>query len=183
MSPAERPLVVVGVGNVLRGDDGAGVRVIERLQSLAERDPQTVPPGTRLVDGGTLGLDVLPAIDGARGLVLVDAVRLGGAAGTVTVLRGDAIEAAGGPGDGLGPGAIGELVATARFLGLQTGPVALVGIEAAGIDLGLRLSTAVEGALPAAMVAVRDELRRMDGLAPSMTQGGAATARMAGATA
>ncbi len=183
MTGVQRPLVVLGLGNILLGDDGAGIRVIDCLRDSVERNPQVLPAGTRLVDGGTLGLDVLPAIHGAAGLVMVDAARLGGTAGTVTVLRGEAIEAAGGPGGSGAPGVVGELLATTRFLGLQTGPVSLVGIEPADVDLGLDLSGPVRRALPVAVSAVRDELRRMGGLTPSITDGGAATARMAEASA
>ncbi len=80
---------MIGVGNVLRGDDAVGVRVVEGLRAAVAGDPHALPAGTRLVDGGTLGLDLLRSIRDARAVVLVDAVRLGGPAGTVSVLRGD----------------------------------------------------------------------------------------------
>jgi hydrogenase maturation protease len=177
------PLVVIGVGNVLLGDDAAGVRVVEGLRAMAADDPGALPPGTRLVDGGTLGLDLLRVIGDARGVVLVDAVRLGGMAGTVTVLHGHAILTAGGVRDGRPTSAVGELVSVARLLGWLPEPVALVGIEIAGIAPGLGLSPVVDGALPAAMDAVRTELRRMDGLPTTTTTGGPATGPLAGAMA
>jgi hydrogenase maturation protease len=177
------PLVALGVGNVLLGDDAAGVRVIEGLRALAADDPEALPPETRLVDGGILGLDLLAVISAARGVVLVDAVRLGGAVGAVTVLHGDAIVRAGGERDGQPASAVGELVAVARLMGWLPEPVALVGIEVAGIEPGMSLSPVVEGALPAAMDAVRMELRRMDGPPTTPTAGGTATGPLAGATA
>ena len=85
------PAVVIGVGNVLLRDDGVGVRVVEALRSAARHDPTALPESTRLVDGGTLGVDLLSAVEGARSLVLIDAVDLDQPAGTVSVLRGDAI--------------------------------------------------------------------------------------------
>ncbi len=183
MTVTQRNLVVVGVGNVLLGDDAAGVRVVEGLEALAGRDPHALPPETRLVDGGTLGTDLLPVIDGASGVVLVDAVRLGGAAGSVSVLHEDEIDALGGLADGGSTGAVGELVATARFLGRLTGPLSLVGIEVAEVEPGLGLSGAVDRALPVAIEAVRGELRRMGGSWQPAMDGGASNARMAGATA
>ena len=176
------PLVVIGVGSVLRSDDGVGVHVIEDLRGRAARDPHLLPEGTELVDGGTLGLDLLRVLPGSRGLLLVDALCLGAAAGTVSVLRGDAILAACGTRDGRASGAVGELLAFARLMDWLPSAVALVGIEAADIAPGTILSPAVDGALPAAIDAAIDELRRMDGLPTTGMQGGVATG-MAGTTA
>jgi hydrogenase maturation protease len=135
------------------------------------------------VDGGTLGLDLLRVVHGARGVVLVDAVRLGAAAGTVSLLHGDAIVEAAGVLDGRAAGAVGELLAVARLMGWLPEPVALVGVEVADIGFGTDLTPVVDGALPAAMDAVRHELRRMDELPATGMQGGVATGRLAGTTA
>lgn len=177
------PLVAIGVGNVLLADDAIGVRVIEGLLDVAPDGPLALPPGTRLVDGGTLGLDLLQVVRGSGGVVFVDAVRLGAPAGTVTVLHGDDIVRAGGHRDGQPASAVGELIAVARLMGWLPEPVAMVGIEIADIEPGMHLTPVVDLALPIAMDAVRVELRRMDEL-PTMTfSGGGATGHLAGATA
>jgi hydrogenase maturation protease len=175
--------VAIGVGNVLRTDDAAGVRVIEGLRARASSEPGIVPPGTRLVDGGTLGLDLLRMLDGARGLVLVDAVRLGGPAGRVSVLRGDALTTACGPRDGGPASAIGELLSVASLMGWLPGPVALVGIEAGDLALGVALTPAVERAIPVAIDAVLTELQRQHATPTIGIHGGHATRDLAGATA
>ena len=72
-------LRVIGVGNPLVGDDGAGVRVVERLRGR-------VPEGVELIDGGTEGLGLICWFEGVDRVVLVDAVRMGSAPGTVAVL-------------------------------------------------------------------------------------------------
>ena len=176
-------LVAIGVGNVLRTDDAVGVRVIEGLRARTERDSHALPAGTRLLDGGTLGLDLLGIVRDARGLVLVDAVRMGAPAGTVSVLDGDAIERACGQRDGRATNAVAELLAVARLMAWLPEPVALVGIEVADTEVGMHLTPVVDGAIPAAMDAVMAELRRMDGQPATGNHGGAATGRMAGATA
>ncbi|HYO41588.1 MAG TPA: hydrogenase maturation protease [Candidatus Limnocylindrales bacterium] len=178
-----RPLVAIGVGNVLLGDDAIGIRVIEALRSIADQDPLALPSGTRLVDGGTLGLDLLRVVGEARGVVLVDAVRLGAAAGSVSVFRGDAIATAGGHRDGQAASAVGELIAVARLMGWLPQSVSMVGIEVVDTEFGMHLSPVVDHALPAAMDAVMAELRRMDERPGVPTTGGIATGPMAGATA
>lgn len=72
--------VVLGLGNTLLGDDGAGVHVVERLSRDA-----SLPAGVELLDGGTLNFSLLDRIESASMLVVVDASNLGEPPGTVRV--------------------------------------------------------------------------------------------------
>ena len=177
------PAVVIGVGNLLLHDDGVGVRVMQALRSAAEHDPEAIP-GTRFVDGGTLGLDLLPTFEGARSLLLLDAVDLDQPAGTVSVLRGDDdILAAGGTWGGCIPGGVGELLSVARLMGWLPEPVALVGIQVSDTTYGEGLSACVAAALPRAVETARDELRELDQLAETALPRTAGTVAAEGATA
>jgi hydrogenase maturation protease len=176
-------LAVIGLGNVLRGDDAIGVRVVEGLRAVVAGDPHALPASTRLVDGGTLGLELLRSIRDTRAVVLVDAARLGGPVGTVSVLRGEDIDGSPRPPDANCPGPVGELVAVARMLGWLPADLALVGIEVADTGVGVGMSSAVTDALPVAMEAVRIELDRMDLVPASGTPGDGATTPLAGVTA
>jgi hydrogenase maturation protease len=176
-------LAVIGLGNVLRGDDAIGVRVVEGLRAVVAGDPHALPAGTLLVDGGTLGLDLLRSIRDARAVVLVDAARLGGPVGTVSVLRGEDIDDPACPPDGVHPGAVGELVAVARMLGWLPDDLAVVVIEVADTGIGVGMSAAVTDALPVAVEAVRIELDRMDLVPASGTPGDGATTPLAGVSA
>jgi hydrogenase maturation protease len=177
------PAVVIGVGNVLLHDDGVGVRLIDELRSVAEHDPTALPAATRLVDGGTLGLDLLPTFEGARSLLLLDAVDLDQPAGTVSVLRGDDILTAGGTWGGCIPGGVGELLSVARLMGWLPEPVALVGIQVDDTTYGEGLSARVAAALPGAVETARDELRELDELAETARPRTAGTVEAEGATA
>ncbi len=142
-----RPLLVVGIGNVLLRDEGVGVHVVERLDRLARRRPDVLPPECTLVDGGTLGLDLLPMIEDARAVVLVDAVNLRGAPGDVRVLHGPDLHAT--LANHVSPHqvGVGDLLAAARLRGTLPADVALVGIQPAEIEIGLELTAAVEAAV------------------------------------
>lgn len=78
--PPERTLVL-GVGNVLMGDEGVGIRVIRLLEERLS------DPGTEIVDGGTGGLSLLGYFLDRDRVILVDAVLDGSAPGTVSVLK------------------------------------------------------------------------------------------------
>src|SRR5688500_4446539 len=75
--------VVIGLGNPLMGDDGVGLAVLERLRDDWQLD------GVELVDGATWGLSLLPVIEDAERLVLVDAIAANGAPGDIIELTRD----------------------------------------------------------------------------------------------
>jgi len=87
MTSRRQPLVVMGLGNILWGDDGLGVAAVAML---ARRfDP---PDGARVLDGGTLGLSLLPIIQDAERVLLLDAIRVGGAdPGALVRIEGDEV--------------------------------------------------------------------------------------------
>jgi hydrogenase maturation protease len=75
------PVLVLGVGNVLMGDEGVGVHAIRQLENGAPI------AGVRLLDGGTGGVNLLGEFDVVRAVILVDATRDGRPDGTITYLR------------------------------------------------------------------------------------------------
>lgn len=88
MSPAVSTcaLLVVGCGNLLRGDDGVGPILVRHLWEGG------VPSRIRLVDGGTAGMEVGFQMRGAQRVVIVDACTSGAAPGTVFKVPGPAVE-------------------------------------------------------------------------------------------
>jgi hydrogenase maturation protease len=81
-----KEIMILGVGNLLFTDEGVGVRVAEALQ-----DRYDFPENVKVVDGGTLGMNLLGVISGADHLIVVDAVRNGGEPGTLYRLAGEEI--------------------------------------------------------------------------------------------
>ena len=91
--PATPMLVVIGCGNLNRSDDGAGVCVIHRLRlQLRQEFGDTLPPGARLFDAGTGGMEVMFQARGASGLVIIDACRSGSEPGAIFRLPGTEID-------------------------------------------------------------------------------------------
>jgi len=151
--------IVLGIGNVLLGDDGVGVEVVLTMGRLRAAGAIELPAGTRLIDGGTLGLDLLPLLSGAGAVVFVDAAEIGGAPGAVEVLDGDRIAGSllGGCIDDRA--GLHELVAAARIAGMLPASVSIVGIQPAGMEPGVGVSAAVRSAIPAAVHATLRQLR------------------------
>ncbi|MBD3648158.1 MAG: hydrogenase maturation protease, partial [Pseudomonadales bacterium] len=84
---AGKSVVILGLGNVLLGDDGAGIHVIEHL-----RLNPAFPSEFLLIDGGTLSFSLLELVENARILVVVDAMELDAAPGTVRLFVDDDLD-------------------------------------------------------------------------------------------
>ncbi|HLE78821.1 MAG TPA: hydrogenase maturation protease, partial [Candidatus Limnocylindrales bacterium] len=113
---------------------------------------------TRVVDGGTLGLDLLPMIEDADQVVMIDAVDLGQAPGTVSVLRDETVQAALSGHVSPHQIGVGDLVAAARLMGIMPPRLTLVGIQPGEIAIGLELTEPVAAAVDVAIDLVRREL-------------------------
>ncbi len=150
------PLLVLGVGNLLLCDDGVGLELLRRLAGEGVEGAEV-----ELVDGGTQGLALLPYLDGRRALLILDAVSRGAPPGTVHVL--DDPEPAAPDGPVLAPhgGNASDLLNAARLLGALPARVVVVGVEPALVRTGTELSPEVQAALPEALSAVRQSVRRL----------------------
>jgi len=83
----ERRIVVLGVGNLLWADEGFGVRCVEALG-----EGWDLPPDVGLMDGGTLGLALVPLLLDTTHVLLFDAVAHRGEPGTLIVARDEGME-------------------------------------------------------------------------------------------
>ncbi|MBI4730099.1 MAG: HyaD/HybD family hydrogenase maturation endopeptidase [Acidobacteria bacterium] len=130
---------VVGIGNLLLRDDGAGVRAAEMLRSLA-------PEEVRVLDGGVMGLELLATVEEASRLMVLDSIDSGRAPGTVLRLS-DPPGAASGK---LSPHQVtfADAVGLARLRGTAPEEIVVLGIQPARVEPGLELSPEVAAALP-----------------------------------
>jgi hydrogenase maturation protease len=153
-TPSTRtPLLIVGLGNLLCSDDGAGVRAVVAIS----RDCR-LPPGVRVVDGGTLGLQLLGELAEAETVLLVDAVRLEEAApGDLVVIEGEEVARA--VRDRLSVHQVGvaDLLSALELIGRVPQLQRLVGVVPKSLELGVECSAEVEAALPALVARVIEE--------------------------
>jgi hydrogenase maturation protease len=110
------------------------------------------------MEGGTLGLDLLPRLEDVERLLLIDSVKLGREAGEIVRLEGDAVPAA--LDVKISPHQVGvqDLLATARLMGREPPLVVLWGMEPERLDPGTDFSATVAAALPRLQDGVLREL-------------------------
>lgn len=136
-------LLVLGLGNLLCRDDGAGVAAVSWLS-----EHYHAPEGALLLDGGTLGLSLLPYLEDAEQAILLDAVRAEGAPGTLLRLEGKAVAAAAMERLSVHQIGVADLLESARLLRRLPSPLVLLGVVPADIGLGFGCSPAVAAAVP-----------------------------------
>jgi len=149
-------VLVLGLGNVLLGDDGIGAAAVDCL----ERDYR-IPVEVRLVEGGTLGLSLLDEIAQARHVILVDAVATDDPPGTLVRLDGaDVVDAVR---DRLSVHQVGvaDLLNAAHLIGRYPASVVLLGLVPGSIGLGVGRTRIVDAALDALVAAVVREVQTL----------------------
>lgn len=141
--------LILGMGNLLLCDEGVGVHV---ARALAQRE---LPPGVSVVEAGTAFLDVLPDIEWADRILLVDAMEAGRAPGSIYRVPFDECQH---------PAMLAslhgfDLSRVLYIAGSNRKPEVMVfGIEPACIEWGTELSATVQQVLPAVEAAILDEL-------------------------
>ncbi|GFO56506.1 membrane protein [Geomonas sp. Red276] len=154
-------VLVMGIGNLLLQDEGAGVRVVE------EFGRRFLPiPGVHVLDGGTSGIELLSYLSGRDALILLDVVRGGLPAGAVSRYEGDAVPAL--FQQKISPHQLGisDLLATARLMGELPAKVVLFGIEPCSIETGVELTPKVAESVSLVAELVAAELRDLGVASP-----------------
>jgi hydrogenase maturation protease len=135
--PSARTLIL-GVGNLLLSDEGVGVHVLQRLAATYD-----MPKGVQILDGGTLGLDLLYYLEGVENLLIIDAVEMGEQPGTLLRLEGDEVPSF--LSIKISPHQIGipDMLFAAKLKDLYPRNVVLWGVQPGVLETGLDLSPPV----------------------------------------
>ena len=142
-------IAIIGVGNPLYGDDGFGMRAIEEMRKAP------LPEGVDLVEGGTLGVDLIEFLKDYRTVIIIDAAQMGLAPGTVRVFRPEEVRS-------LKPGHplslhhtdVLGVIELGMTLGEELADVYVVAVEPEVLEIREGLSPAVEEALAEAIAEV-----------------------------
>ena len=155
-SPAPGRTLVLALGSPLRGDDGVGQAVVERLAAA------DLPPGVTVQDGGTPGLETVLLLQGYGRAIIVDAAEIGRLPGEwarftlkdATLAANDlharvAVHYAG----------LAEALALGEALNILPPAIIIYGVQPLAVDWTAGLSAPVRAAVPALCAAILDELK------------------------
>ena len=150
--PVPAKYVVLGLGNTLHSDDGVGPRAIEKLKSKL-----TLPEDVTLIEGGTLGLELLAYVWDCSYLLVLDAVDFGQPPGTLIRMSGQELHTLPSQGSVHQLG-VADLLVALRVLASRQPTVVLLGVQPATTDWGTELSPPVEAAMESLTEAAITEL-------------------------
>ena len=131
-------VVVLGLGNRLRRDEGLGICALERLYQR-----YILPHGVQLVDGGVLGFELLSYVEEAPRLLVLDAALTGGAPGELLRFEDEQAPTYFGIGGSARDMGLSDLLDLAERQGRRPASVVILGMQPGSIELGWGLSSAV----------------------------------------
>ena len=150
-------ILVLGIGNILLSDEGAGVRAVQYLL-----DHYKIPPQLTLIDGGTMGLEILPYLEGKTHLFLVDAVASDKGPGHVSrrVMQNAGLFFQ----NKISPHQLGisEVLSAAALTDCLPPTIVLFGIEPKTLEAGLSFSPEVEKGISKLIELLIDEIEAND---------------------
>jgi hydrogenase maturation protease len=151
---SRRPILVLGIGNILLRDEGVGVRVIEQMQKMR------LPNDVELIDGGTAGADLMDVLAEREKVIIIDAVQAECEPGTVLRFTADDLTQPDGVGMSLHELGLGEALKMTKQLGCAPEDVVVFGIKPGDISCGLELSEQISASVPRVVELVLEEIKK-----------------------
>lgn len=140
---SKKKILLIGLGNVLLSDEGLGVKVVKDLE-----EELSFPEEVEVLDGGTGAFFLLPHLEKADYLIVVDAIKLGSKPGTLIIenlenLPQDTLEKI-----SLHEVSFPDLLRILELKGKKFEKIILAGIEPKNIEVGTELSEEVKRSIP-----------------------------------
>jgi hydrogenase maturation protease len=139
--------LVLGIGNPIMQDDGAGVYVVQQLKT-----EQSIHPNIVFLDGGTLSLSLIGEIESVERLIVVDAAQLDDAPGSIRTFIDEEMDRFLGQqkNSSVHDVTLVDLLSIALLSDRLPSKRALIGIQPASIDFGTEPTSAIQLAIPKA---------------------------------
>ncbi len=136
----------MGLGNTLNCDEGLGVQLVKQLDAQLKS-----PSSVEFLDGGVLGLNLLPIVEDCSHLLVLDAIDAGEIPGTVIELRRDEIPLYAGVKLSQHQITFQEVLGLANIRGYLPEHLHMIGIQPADLSVGVEISSVVVDAFPEAL--------------------------------
>ncbi len=147
-------ILVLGLGNTIMTDDGFGVKVVTTLTSRYH-----FPGPVQLLDGGTLGLDLLPYLEDVDSLLIIDALDMRDEPGKIFRLEGDEVPRAFASKLSVHQMGLQDLLAVAEMQGHAPRMLVVWGVQPECIEMGTDLTATLSAAVEPMVISVLKELQ------------------------
>ncbi len=150
-------VTILGVGNTLLQDEGFGVRVIEEMTRRF-----SFPAHVQVLDGGTLGMELLRFLKGSEKLIIVDAIAGGEPPGTVYQFNNDQVKAYFKEKVSAHELGIQDVLAVMEVLDEPISEMAVLGVQPASLEVSLELTPVVSSRIEDVIARVIAQLKQWD---------------------
>ncbi len=145
--------IVLGVGNILLSDEGFGVRVAEALLQRFR-----FPDEVEVLDGGTLGIELMRFLEGANRLILIDAIHGPAQPGSFHVIRGDSVRLYFKDKVSMHELGIQEVLASLVVMEKPIGEIVVIGVVPLSLEISLDLTPLIAARIDEAVASVIRQL-------------------------
>jgi hydrogenase maturation protease len=152
MEHKPKPILILGVGNVLLTDEGVGIRVADEMRKMK------LPQNVEVIDGGVGGINLQYCVEGRKKVIVVDAVKAGAPPGTLFRFTDKDLAAKKGVMRSAHGIDFSDVVSIVNFLGTRPDEIVFLGIEPESLDAGMELSPNIEKMVPVLINLVMKEI-------------------------
>jgi hydrogenase maturation protease len=149
-----KPILLLGIGNILLKDEGVGVHTANRMMEMA------LPPDVEVMDGGTMGMNLLFYIEGRKKVIIIDTVLVGDPPGTIYRFTEESLVDNKPMLRTAHSVDITDVINTAMMLGTKPDEIIFIGIEPESLDEGLEMTPTIEKRVPVLIKMVMKELEK-----------------------
>ena len=131
---------LIGIGNILLSDEGVGVHAVNAI-----KERYTFSPHVEIIDGVTMGLDLLSFFEGRDKVLIVDAVDFGKEPGHTGIIENNDIPSALDPKFSVHHIGLSDVLFAAKLMEKIPSEVCLIGIQPKSLDVGLDMTDEING--------------------------------------
>jgi len=135
---ADSKIAILGIGNLLQKDEGVGVHIINKLVHDYQFKPEI-----SLIDGGTMGTDLLPYLEEHDKIIIVDAVNFDQPPGFVGTIENEDILRRLNTKLSIHHLGLTDVLSTARLLDIEPSALYLIGVQPENIEMGTELTDTI----------------------------------------
>jgi hydrogenase maturation protease len=152
VSPAD--VTVLGIGNLLMGDEGVGIHLIRTLE-----ESYTFSPSINLIDGGTTGLDLIPYFEDCKKMIIIDAVDSQKEPGYIETLFNEEIHFRFNTKLSLHHAGLADVLSVIKLTDIPSPDMMLIGIQPKIVEMGIELSDVISDKMEMTLSIVIEKLK------------------------
>lgn len=146
-------ITILGIGNLLMGDEGVGIHALNKLQ-----ESYTFSPDINFVDGGTIGIDLIPYFEDCKKMIIIDAVDFQEEPGYVGVLQNEEIKYRFNTKLSLHHAGLSDVLSIIELQEIEAPDMILIGVQPEKVEMGLNLTETISNKMDSVIQIILNKL-------------------------